>query len=169
MDSIIKTFHIDWHILIAQVVNFAVVVGVLWWLAIKPLMAVMTERTKTIEQSLRDAQAAAQRLQEADAEKRELIKSARIEAQSLIAQGQTQAAESQRQMVEQAQQQVKKIVADTKQQLAREQQHIVAQAKAEVAQVVIAAAQAVLGKTVDTKIDARLVDQTLKSLDRLDT
>ena len=55
MESIIKTFHIDWKLMIAQIINFAIVVGIIWYFAIRPLIKKMTERTKTIEKSLEDA------------------------------------------------------------------------------------------------------------------
>ena len=55
MDSIIATFHIDWKIIIAQVLNFGVVFGVLYLFALKPLMKVMRERTEKIEKGIKDA------------------------------------------------------------------------------------------------------------------
>ena len=51
MDSIIETFHLDWKLFLAQVVNFTIVVFVLWRFAFKPLAKNLAERTRTIEKA----------------------------------------------------------------------------------------------------------------------
>ncbi len=166
MESIIETFHIDWRLLIAQVINFGVVAAVLWFFALKPLTSVMTERTKTIEKSLEDAKAAALRLQEADTEKAAMIKEARLQAQEVITAGQVQAAEAQAQAIERAREQVKKVVEESRAQIKAEQQQMITDAKAQVADVVVAATAAILGETVDKKIDAQLVKQAIAGLNK---
>src|ERR1035437_937357 len=55
MDSIISTFHIDWKIIIAQMVNFAVVFVVLYIFALKPLSKLMAERAEKIKGGIDDA------------------------------------------------------------------------------------------------------------------
>ena len=58
MDSLITTFHIDWKIIIAQAVNFAVVFVVLYIFAIKPLQKIMSERNDKIAKGITDAKEA---------------------------------------------------------------------------------------------------------------
>ena len=55
MDSLITTFHIDWKIIIAQVINFLIVFLVLYFFAIKPLKKMMAERADKISKGLTDA------------------------------------------------------------------------------------------------------------------
>ena len=55
MDSIISTFHIDWKIIIAQAVNFAIVLAVLYFFALKPLNKLMAERAEKIAKRVNDA------------------------------------------------------------------------------------------------------------------
>ena len=57
MDSLISTFHIDWHLIVAQLVNFAVVILVLWRFALKPLGKLMDERGQTIAGGLENEEA----------------------------------------------------------------------------------------------------------------
>ena len=66
MDSIISTFHIDYKLMLAQLVNFGIIVGVLWYFVFKPLAAKMTERTKTIEKSLAEARQIADNLKSSE-------------------------------------------------------------------------------------------------------
>lgn len=58
MEDIIKIFHIDWKLLIAQFVNFAIVFGVLYWFALRKLGALMDERSQTIKKGVASAEEA---------------------------------------------------------------------------------------------------------------
>jgi len=68
MESIISTFHIDWKIIIAQVVNFSIVFIVLYIYALKPLSKLMKERAEKIETGLNDAKKSNELLQQATEE-----------------------------------------------------------------------------------------------------
>ena len=46
MESIISTFHIDWKIIITQMINISIVFFVLYIYAIKPLFKMMEERSE---------------------------------------------------------------------------------------------------------------------------
>jgi len=65
MESIISTFHIDWKIIIAQAVNFAIVFIVLYIFALKPLNKLMAERADKIKKGIDDAKKSDELLQKA--------------------------------------------------------------------------------------------------------
>src|SRR3989344_4480411 len=73
MESIISTFHIDWKIIIAQMVNFAVVFAVLYVYALKPLSKLMKERSEKIEGGLLDAKKSQELLGQATKEHKENV------------------------------------------------------------------------------------------------
>ncbi len=68
MDSIISTFHIDWKIIIAQAVNFAVVFTVLYIFALKPLSKLMKERSEKIQKGIADAKRSDEMLKQVEEE-----------------------------------------------------------------------------------------------------
>ncbi|OGI65271.1 hypothetical protein A3A95_03515 [Candidatus Nomurabacteria bacterium RIFCSPLOWO2_01_FULL_39_18] len=68
MDSIISTFHIDWKIIIAQMINFGVVFVVLYIYALKPLGKLMKERGEKIEAGINDAKKSGELLQKTSEE-----------------------------------------------------------------------------------------------------
>ncbi len=68
MDSIISTFHIDWKIIIAQMVNFGVVFVVLYMYALKPLSKLMKERSDKIGKGIDDAKKSSELLQKVSEE-----------------------------------------------------------------------------------------------------
>ncbi|MFO7806922.1 MAG: ATP synthase F0 subunit B, partial [Candidatus Moraniibacteriota bacterium] len=77
MESLISNFHIDAGLLIAQVINFAIIFAALYFFALKPLLAVMKDRTKTIEKSLEDAKKAEENLAKAEEDYNKRIQDAK--------------------------------------------------------------------------------------------
>lgn len=71
MDSIVSTFHIDWKIIIAQVINFGAVFVVLYVFALKPLGKLMAERSEKIARGVDDAKKSDELLQKATEEYRQ--------------------------------------------------------------------------------------------------
>ncbi len=68
MEEFIETFHIDWKLMIAQLVNFGIVFAVFYLLAAKPLKKLMKDRTEEIETGLSNSKQAKELLQKAEEE-----------------------------------------------------------------------------------------------------
>ena len=164
MESIITTFHIDWKLIVAQLVNFAIVVGVLWFFVFKPLTKIMADRTETIEKSLRDAEAVKQQLRRAETEKQAVIKEAHQAAREIIQSAKTTAAEQQQQTLLATRQEAEKIVTASKQQLSRDREQLIADVQAQVADVVVLAAGKVLQDVVNKPVDRALAQQALDAV-----
>ena len=58
MDELIKTFHIELNLLVAQIVNFSIVLFVLYRFAYAPILKTLNSRTGKIEKGLKDAESA---------------------------------------------------------------------------------------------------------------
>lgn len=74
---------IDWKLLLAQVVDFVIVLLVLKRFAYQPMLKLLDERTAKIEKGLADAEHAGQKLSEI--ETKEDIAEARTEAKRILA------------------------------------------------------------------------------------
>ncbi|OGY49030.1 MAG: ATP synthase F0 subunit B [Candidatus Buchananbacteria bacterium RIFCSPHIGHO2_02_FULL_45_11b] len=164
MDSIISTFHIDYKLMLAQLVNFGIIVGVLWYFVFKPLAAKMTERTKTIEKSLDEARQIADNLKSSEQRHQEAIKAARQEAEKIIGQANALTAAEKQRSVETAKEEVKKVVAAGKKEINKEKEKMLAEVKTQVADLVVSATGKLLEKISDKKIDANLIKETLKEI-----
>jgi F-type H+-transporting ATPase subunit b len=84
MNEFIATFHIDWRLMIAQIVNFGLVFLVLYILAAKPLKKLMEDRTTEITTGLANAEEAKGALLSAGLKKKEIIHEARGEAKEIL-------------------------------------------------------------------------------------
>jgi|GEM_PF-6040579 len=164
--EILTSFGVDWHVLVISIVNFAVLATVLWFVMIKPLIAALTDRETKIRESL--ARAELER-QEADVLKDELAaKRAKAveEAKQLV----TDATSRADGIVKQAQTDASKRAADILKngevKLAAERSEMIADATRELADVVMDATELVIGDTVTTAIDTKLVDKALAGAKR---
>ncbi len=159
MDSFISTFHIDWKIIIAQGVNFIIVLAVLYFLAVKPLKKVMSERTNTIEKGLADAKENALMIERSKQEYEQTIAKAKQEAHELFQEGKKEAEIKKTEMIEEAKIMVENMVASGKKTLEAEKVKIVDEAKAEIVMLVVKATERLLEQTADAKLDEKLAKQ----------
>lgn len=164
MGEIINTFHIDYKIIIAQLINFAIVVFVLWYFALKPLAKKMTERTEKIEKSLADAKVIEEKLQQVSAEEKRQLLEARKEAEIILAQAQQLADKQKQETADKAKAEVAKIIEASKKQIDQQKQEMVADIKKEVSELVVLAAQKIIAeKLTDTK-DQKIIEDVIKNI-----
>ncbi|MFA5134396.1 MAG: F0F1 ATP synthase subunit B [Patescibacteria group bacterium] len=164
MDELVKTFHIDWKLLIAQVINFGIVLGVLWYFALKPLMKVMQKRSNDIDKSLKQAKEIEQKLSEAEQSKEKIIIEAKQEAQIIMEQTNKQAEAVKGEKLAQTRAEMDKLAAKARADLQAEKEKMLAEAKVSVADLVVAAAEKVIKKNVDTETNRKLVEDAVKEM-----
>lgn len=162
MESIIQTFHIEWSLLLAQVVNFTVVALVLWFFALKPLFQKMAERTSTIEKSLDEAKKISENLKKSHEERDAIIHSARRESQKIMEEARLMAEEEREKNLVQIKEQVQKIAADSKKQIIQEKEKMFVDLQQEASDLVVLATAKILGNVIDNTIDKKIVQDALK-------
>ncbi len=164
MDSLISTFHIDWHIIIAQLVNFAVVFAVLYYFALKPLKKLMDERSATISGGLDNAKKQEELLKAQQTEYDAVLAKARVEAQNIMKDVKKDAEQKRAQILATAQDESKAIFENGKKQLGDEKMKMLDDAKKELVTLVVSATSKVLGENVGEKIEAKLVEDSIKKI-----
>jgi F-type H+-transporting ATPase subunit b len=162
MDSFINAFHIDLKIIIAQAVNFVVVLLILHFILIKPLKKVMAERSKKIEQGIEDAKCNADALRATKDEYTKIINEAKSEANKIFQEGKSQAEAKKAEMLEKAVADVENLVSNGKKALEREKVAMVEEARKEIVSLVVAATEKLLSDEADTKLDAKLTKRITK-------
>ncbi|MFA5052264.1 MAG: F0F1 ATP synthase subunit B [Patescibacteria group bacterium] len=161
MDELVKTFHIDVKLLIAQLINFGIVLGVLWYFALRPLMRMMHQRTHEIDKSLKDAKQIEQKLREAEHSKESIITEAKKESAVIVEQAFGEAEKVREQKLHETREEMERLSAKAKADLAQEKDKMVASAKQEVAELVIAATGKILEKNIDPQINRHLIEETI--------
>lgn len=163
MDSLIETFHIDWKLLIAQVVNFAIVFAVLYWLAFKPLSKVMAERTFKIEKGLDDAKKVEKKLAETQEDFSKAMAEAKQQASALLEKAVQNGDARKQEMIARAKEEIGQIINQEKQKMQAEKAATLKEIKREVTELVIAVAEKVMGEKLDAKKDKETIKRLLNN------
>lgn len=162
MDSLIETFYIDIKLLLAQMVNFAIVLTVLYFFALKPLLRTMQDRTEKIEKSLKDAEKIDLKKAELEKEYKKTIAKAKGEANEIIEKAMVQSEEKGKKMIEKARAEIGQVINDEKQKLQSEKEQTLKEIKNDVADLVLASVEKILEKKIDSTTDIDIIKKTLK-------
>jgi len=162
MESLITTFHIDWRLFLAQVINFTIVFSVLYWFAFKPLAKIMAERSNKIAQGLDDAKKAEAKLEETKAEFNKALAEAKKQANLILEKADSQAETKKAEMVVRAKEEIGQIINQEKQKMQAEKAATLKEIKKEVADLVAASVEKVLGEKVDLKKDKEIIKKLVK-------
>ena len=155
MESIITTFHIDWHIIIAQAINFAIVLIVLYIFALKPLSKLMRERSEKIAKGIDDAKCNAEILEAGKVEYEAALAKARAEANTIFQTGKKEAEAKRAEMLETAKTEVKTMIDSGKKTLEAEKTKMVEEARQEVVALIVEATKKMLDGRADESFDSK--------------
>jgi F-type H+-transporting ATPase subunit b len=152
--------------LLVQMVNFGLLLLLLWRLLYRPLVAKLEERTTAIRKSLDEAQQArleAQRQQEENAAK---LRQAYAEAESIRAGAMKEAADEQRRLLEAAGLEAQRLIETAKAQIESDVRQARADLRREVGDVATAVAERLIKRSLRDADHRKIVDEALETLGR---
>ena len=151
--------------LITQLVNFAILLVVLRLLLWGPILKVLDERKRRIEEGLHASEAAAEAAAESQVAARAALEEARAEGRDLIARTQETAARLKSELEVQARADADRIVERARQEMEQERLQAVQALRAEFADLTVRAAERVVGQALDRNAHQRLIDEVLVNSD----
>lgn len=164
--EILSNLGVDGRILLAQIVNFFILLWVLNRFVYRPLLAFLEKRTATIEQGLKDAKQAKEQLESARDEEEKIRQQAHQEAKALLVQAETAAKQQRELAITETKTKIDQMLAAGEKKLAEERTKMFAEVKGELAQLVVLATEKVLQTKVDSAEGARLTLSTLEELEK---
>lgn len=144
MEQLLDAFGIDWKLLLAQAVNFGVLLAVLTYLLYKPLLKTLDERAEKVAKGVRDAEEAATALATADEEAKGRVKAADTEAQGIVASARQSATAEKARIVQDAESRAKSIADDAEARAKETAAKALRESEQEVARLAVLAAEKVL-------------------------
>ncbi|MBP9802175.1 F0F1 ATP synthase subunit B [Patescibacteria group bacterium] len=162
--EILELFGVNWKLMLAQIVNFAIVFFVLWRFAIKPLLKTMESRNQEISAGLDNAKQAEERLLAVEKEVKAQLNVAKKEAMLILDKANSQAEENRKLTLNKAKSEVEVVVAKAKEQIAQEKEKMFVEAKKEFSQMLVLALDKVLSKNLSKEIDQKYIKQALGDL-----
>ena len=147
--------------LIIQAINFAILLWLLTRLLYKPLLGKMDERTKAIQKSLDEAQAARAQAQKERDEFAAKIQAANTEAQRIRAEALKDAADEQRRLVDAAKAEAARLVANAREEMDQDVRRARQELRREVADMAIAVSERLIKKSLNDTDHRRIVDEAI--------
>ncbi len=152
---------INLPVLIAQLVNFIILLTVLRLVAWGPLVKMLDERRERIRESLAAAEEMKAKAAESDRQMQEQIEAARREGQALVAQAQEIGNRIQAEARAQAHADAEATLARARNEIQLERDNAIAELRKEFADLTIAAAEKVINTSLDRSAHRRLIDEAL--------
>lgn len=162
--GVLGTLGINWKLFVAQLVNFGIILFVLWRWVFKPVASSLQSRTERIENSLKDADRIEKEKQEFAKWRENEMSNARKQASELITQAKVEAGKTRDELLSKTKQEQEKLVEQAKTQITSEKQKALTEAKSEIADLVVTASEKILRKKLDPKNDLQLIKETLDSV-----
>lgn len=153
--------------LIIQMVNFAILLLVLWKLLYRPLVAKLEERTQAIRKSLDEAQAARAEAQREREEHAAKVQAAYAEAQAIRAAALKEAGEEQRRLVEAARGEAGRLVAAAKAEMEQDVRRARQELRQEVGDLAVAVAERLIKKSLRDEDHRRIVQDALARIEKV--
>ena len=152
--------------LIIQMLNFLILLAILYRLLYKPLIAKMEERSAAIKTSLEAAEAARAAAAKQQEENAERLRAAYAEAQSIRAAALKEAADEQRKLVDAARREAQQLVASAKAQTESDIRRAREELRREVSDIAIAIAEKLVRKSLRGEEHRRVVDEAIARIGR---
>lgn len=162
--EILSKFGVDWPHFIAQLILFLIVLFVLNRFAFGPLLSILEERRKRIEEGQLNAEKIKKQLAEAEIRYQEILRKANDDAQILLEESRkNNEAFSQREM-EKAVKESVAIVERARHEISSERVRMVDEVKREMVTLVVKTTAKVAGKVLSAEDQKRLSEEAAKEL-----
>ncbi len=162
MESLISTFHIDIKLLIAQAVNFAIVLAILYYLIFKPLVKTMNDRSDKIDKSLKDAEEIEKKLVLTETEREDIMNAAKKQANAIVEEANKRGEDKRNEMLVKAKKEISQVIAAEKEKISQDKEQALKEIKKEVAELVILTVEKLLNEKMNSDKDKELIKKMVK-------
>ncbi len=153
---------ISWQGLLAQLINFALLLILLYFIAYKPIRRMLDERSEKVRVGMEQAEHMKEMMAKTEEQVKEHLEVARGERQNILAQAEQVGQQLKEEAREQAKQDAESIVAKARVEIQREQDEAIGELKRHFADLAILAAEKVISETLDKKKHRKLIDEVLE-------
>lgn len=153
---------IHWPSLVVYLVNFTLLVGLLYFVAYKPILRMLDERSTRIRESMEQAEQIRQQSARAEEEIKAQLAAARKEGQAIIAQASQIGERVKEEARQEARQEAESLIARARVEIERERAEAIRQLREEFVDIAVLAAEKVIKESLDKKAHQRLIEEVVK-------
>src|SRR5690242_2285785 len=159
-----ETFGWNWKLFLSQVISFCIVAFLLRRFAYRPILAVLEERRRKIEEGQLNAEKIRKELAEAEKRYQEIVAKGNADAQKMIDEARESAAHLSERKQQEAVAAAEQIMAKAREAGAIEHERTMAQLKRELGRLVVDTTAKVTGKVLTSDDQRRLQEEATRTL-----
>ncbi|NGO38171.1 F0F1 ATP synthase subunit B [Limisphaera ngatamarikiensis] len=164
MGETLQTLGIQWPKLIAQTINFAIVLFVLWKWAYQPVLRMLELRRQKIAESMAQAERIRAELEATERQRTQILAEAQAQAQKLIEEARQAAARLQAQEAQKAVAAAEQILAKAREAAELDRARMLAELKREIGRLVVQTTITVTGKVLTPEDQRRILDEATRQV-----
>ncbi len=145
-------------------ITFFVVLGILYKIALKPILASIDNREQSIRDDIEQAQKQRDEAEALLARHQEMLDQAEAEAQKLFKESKSLAEKAREEMIVKAREESAKLLEKAKDEIEQQKESALASVKTEVADFAVGAAEKIILQNLDAKKQKVVVDEYIKSM-----
>lgn len=168
MSELLHSLGINWPVMVAQLVNFAILLFLLARFVYTPVMRLLDERREGIAQAARREAESAEKLAGLEKEREKILVAARAESQKIIDEAKKSGEQIAQRTILSAQEEIARREREAEKRFADDKARLVAEARREIGTLVVDAIERSLGDALDARSQGRMVEQALAAIRDVD-
>jgi F-type H+-transporting ATPase subunit b len=162
MDKLFSGIGIEWPVLVTQFVSFILLFVILRFVAYKPILKMLDERSRRVKESLEQAEIVKAQSARSEEEVKKQIQAASQQGQEIILRATQTSEEIRAGAQDQAKKEAELLIEKARQAINAERESAVDEIRQEFADLTVLAAGKVIGQTLDKKSHKVLIDKVLQ-------
>ena len=148
--------------LLAQIINFAILLGLMYLVAYRPIMRMFDERSRKVKESMEQTEYIKEQAAQAEEEAEKRIEVASKDGQELVARAVRTGEEVRQKAQQEAKQDAESLITRARVEIQRERDEAIDELRKEFADLTILAAGKVIDRTLDKEAHRQLIAKVLK-------
>ena len=148
--------------LVAQIINFAILLVLMYLVAYRPIMRMFDERSRKIKDSVEQTEFIKEQAVHAEEEAEKRIEQAAKEGQEVVSRAVRTGEEIKREAQQEARQEGESLIARARTEIQRERDEAIDELRKEFADLTVLAASKVIDRSLDKEAHRQLIDKVLK-------
>jgi F-type H+-transporting ATPase subunit b len=149
--------------LLAQIVNFIILFGLLYLVAYKPVMRMLDERSKKVRESMEQVDYIKEQAANAEEETKKKIEDASKEGLEVVSRAIRTGEEVRQRSQQEAREEAENLIARAQAEIQRERDDAIDELRKEFADLTIMAAEKVIDSSLDKEAHRQLIEKTLET------
>lgn len=161
--KLLSSLGINWKLLLAQLVNFLILLYILKRFAYKPILKVLEDRKNRIEKGIKDTEEAKIKLEEIEKKEKTVLLKAEKKAQGIINSAQEVAYKNKKDIIAKSNLQAREILEKAKKEIKEEKDKMLEEAKTEIVELTFLITEKLIEEKMNGEKDKQFIGKIIKS------